>query len=147
LAAALAGAAAGPDAAAAGPDAAAAGAGHLQAKLDELEQELGLEAAGELLAAFLRDTPGRLAELRQLADGPAGGGMARAAHALAGSCGIFGMESMRMLGLQLESLSEAGGESLGVIASLERELERGRPELERRLAALRQSGAEKADRA
>ena len=73
--------------------------------------------------------------------------MARAAHALAGSCGIFGLEGMRMLGLRLENLAEADAESLGVITSLEQELERGRPELERRLAARRQSGAEKADRA
>jgi len=75
----------------------------------QLQRELGAEATAELLSSFLADTPPRLEELRRLVTGSDRMVFARAAHSLAGSCGIFGLNEMRELGLRLEDQAEASG--------------------------------------
>jgi HPt (histidine-containing phosphotransfer) domain-containing protein len=77
----------------------------------QLRDELGCESALELLTAFLKDTPVRLVELRQLAVGRDRKPLALAAHSLAGSCGIFGLCTLRQLGLQLEHGAESGAQT------------------------------------
>ncbi len=101
--------------------------------LRALEDEFGPEAALELLDSFLRDTPERLAELSRpdaLADP---GGMARGAHSLAGSAGIFGLDALRHHGLEIEDLLRAGQTSgvPGHVEVLRRSFAELLPELNR----------------
>ncbi len=70
--------------------------------VSQLQQELGAEATAELLSSFLADTPSRLEELVLLRGKTDSTVMARAAHSLAGSCGIFGLHEMREIGLRIE---------------------------------------------
>lgn len=77
-------------------------------ELRMVEQELGVEAASELVAAFLQDTPGRLEDLHRLRTGGNREELARAAHSLAGSAGIFGLTRFRQQALRLEELARAG---------------------------------------
>lgn len=76
--------------------------------IKDLHDALGPEAVVELLTAFLDDTPHRLAELRTLAAGKDAPTFARAAHSIAGSCGIFGLIEMRDLGLSIEDMARTG---------------------------------------
>ncbi len=85
----------------------------LEASLAMLQEELGGVALRELLVSFLRDTPDRLVELRRLAGGPDRESFARAAHSLAGSCGIFGLGGMRRQALRLEEAARAGAWEVG----------------------------------
>ena len=80
----------------------------IEASVSELQRELGPEAAIELLASYLNDTPGSLKELTTLARSQARETFARAAHSLAGSCSIFGLEDMRQLALELEECALQG---------------------------------------
>jgi PAS domain S-box-containing protein len=81
----------------------------LDSAIAQLSEELGGEAARELLNSFLKDTPSRLAELQRLAAINDLETASRSAHSLAGSCGIFGLEHMRALSLKLENLAKSGG--------------------------------------
>ena len=113
----------------------------LEAQVATLLRDFGTEASAELLSSFLTDAPARLAELRRLADSADLKAFARTAHALAGSAGIFGLNDMRSVGLQLQRLSErgtiAGYEPL--LLEMENHFLAARPEIERlRQAALRQ---------
>jgi CheY-like chemotaxis protein len=80
----------------------------IESSVAELQQELGPEAAVELLASFLNDTPVSLAELTTLAKAKVRETFARAAHSLAGSCSIFGLSDMRQIALELEECAFAG---------------------------------------
>lgn len=78
------------------------------AALQGLEDEFGAQSVAELLQSFLRDTPARLTELVRQAEAqedPAG--LARNAHALAGSASIFGLENFRGCALDLETAAKA----------------------------------------
>ena len=110
-----------------------------QATLAELARQLGSGAAIELLDSFLRDTPAQLVQLRQLLAGADRKALARAAHSLAGSGGIFGLHDLRARGLELEALAEtpAPPSALTPLADdLARLFEAHRPELQRLRAAL-----------
>ncbi|MBN9692062.1 MAG: PAS domain S-box protein [Verrucomicrobia bacterium] len=113
----------------------------LSESLAELQREFGREAAVELLGSFLRDTPMRLAELHQLSFGPDDRALARSAHSLAGSSGIFGLNEMRELALEVEAVAgrKAPTASNAVVMQLDRCFERQRPELERLFHELQQA--------
>ncbi len=115
----------------------------IAASVAQLCDDFGAEGALELLNAFLHDTPPRLAELRLLAAGTDRQALGRAAHSLAGSGSIFGLENMRELGLKLEAL--AGQEGGQGIEPMLRELEQMfcavRPTLEQHRDALPKASA------
>jgi PAS domain S-box-containing protein len=105
----------------------------IESSVAELQRELGPEAAVELLVSFLNDTPASLAALTTLARGGVRETFARAAHSLAGSCSIFGLDDMRRLALELEERA-AKGESPKcdpLIATLNERFLAVRPALER----------------
>ena len=108
-----------------------------------LHAEFGAEAAAELLQSFLTDTPQRLAELHTLAAGSDAVTFARAAHSLAGSSGIFGLDEMRQLSLQLETLVKEGkaNEYGPAIAALESYFAPIKPWLVTRLEELQKACA------
>ena len=102
--------------------------------ITELARGLGAASAMELLDSFLRDTPAQLAELRQLAAGTDRESLARSAHSLAGSCGIFGLHEMRARGLDFEAAVETentSAEFVSLADALAQSFVAGRPELER----------------
>jgi len=105
----------------------------VETSLSQLRHEFGDEAALELLNSFLSDTPPRLADLRQLARGTDRKTFGRAAHSLAGSCGIFGLRAMREAGLNLETMAaeEATQDFDGAILELDQLFLGIRPTLER----------------
>jgi signal transduction histidine kinase/DNA-binding response OmpR family regulator/HPt (histidine-containing phosphotransfer) domain-containing protein len=109
------------------------------ATIRQLQDELGAEATAELLAAFLTDTPLRLQELRQLAAGSDRAVFARAAHSLAGSCGIFGLHTMRELGLRIEK--EAATADSEAMSAMFVELENGFESVRRDLERLQGAAA------
>jgi CheY-like chemotaxis protein/nitrogen-specific signal transduction histidine kinase/HPt (histidine-containing phosphotransfer) domain-containing protein len=95
-------------------------------KLAELQHEFGRESAASLLESFIADTPGRLAELRRLSTGrgtpdgvPSYLALAAAAHALAGSCGIFGLNELRSMGLKLEEAANRAGDFPDLVPKIE----------------------------
>ena len=104
-----------------------------QSKIAELRREFGDEAAAELLASFLKDTPPRLKELRQLAGTDDRQVLARSAHSLAGSCGIFELEFMRTLALTLEEMARQSGaqDFEPLVEELERNFLAALPDLQR----------------
>ena len=104
----------------------------LQSHVVNLLREFPPEAVSELLGSFLADTPPLLAELRHLAGGTDLAKFGRAAHSLAGSCGIFGLHEMRVLGLQLQELAERGSLAghAPLLAELESRFVAVRPEVE-----------------
>jgi len=112
----------------------------MEASVAELQRELGAEAAIELLASFLTDTPGSLKELTTLAGGTVRETFARAAHSLAGSCSIFGLSDMRHLALELEEQAALGEteKCLTLITRLNERFLAVRPPLERLHASLSQ---------
>ncbi len=114
------------------------GGGGLEASMAQLRGDLDDDSTRELITLFINDTPQRLSELRRLAAGTAPHAFARVAHSLAGSCGIFGLDSMSVLGLRLEEMG-GRGEMAGVDPLIE-ELERAflvhRVDLERIRAAI-----------
>jgi PAS domain S-box-containing protein len=105
----------------------------LEGQVAAMRRDFGAEATAELLGSFLADTPLRLAKLRQLASGSDFKALGLAAHALAGSAGIFGLSSMRSLGLQVQDLAEhgslAGLEPL--LLELENRFQASQPDVER----------------
>jgi signal transduction histidine kinase/DNA-binding response OmpR family regulator/HPt (histidine-containing phosphotransfer) domain-containing protein len=113
------------------------------ATIRQLQDELGAEATAELLASFLADTPPRLLELRRLAVGSDRVVFARAAHSLAGSCGIFGLHAMRELGLRIEKQADTADSE--TMSAMFRDLETGfetvRADLERLQAAAALAGS------
>ena len=118
--------------------------GVLQAHVATMLEDFGAEAVADLLGSFLSDTPPRLTELRQLALGTDLKTFGRAAHSLAGSSGIFGLNEMRLLGLQLQDLAERGSLAghAPLLAELESRFAAVQPEVERlRAAALQASTA------
>ncbi|MGE3312537.1 MAG: response regulator [Limisphaerales bacterium] len=110
-----------------------------EATVGQLRKELGAEATAELLASFLADTPPRLEELRRLATCPDRASFARAAHSLAGSCGIFGLHEMREIGLTIEQHRDARDEEAyaEMFQALEKGFEEVRVNLERLHASAR----------
>ena len=122
-----------PEAGRSGPDATAALEG-----LRVVREELGLEAARELMGAFVRDTPERLGELRRLAEAWRTEDLARAAHSLAGSAGIFGLAGFRRLALDLEARARGGdpGAFAAGLAEAEHMYRELRPMLEEELHRL-----------
>jgi len=93
----------------------------VEGKVAELDREFGATAAVELLTSFLSDMPPRLSELRHLVAAGDLKTLARSAHSMAGSCGIFGLDGLRDLALTLEQTA-AVGELVGIdplIVSLE----------------------------
>jgi len=110
----------------------------IEASVAELERELGPEAVSELLTAFLQDTPGALAELTSLSQAGVRDTFARAAHSLAGSGSIFGLNELRRLGLELEDCAGLGDPAVGeaIIARLNQNYLACRPVLERLRAAV-----------
>ena len=113
----------------------------IAASVAELQHEFGPEAAAELLTSFLKDTPNSLAQLVALAKSADRVTFARAAHSLAGSCSIFGMQDMREMALKLEDLAKTSDPKSGapLVAELHRSFQAARPELERLCAAARQA--------
>jgi len=109
----------------------------IEASVGELIQEFGAEAAVELLTTFLGETPDRLAAVRRQADGTHDrAGFARAAHSMAGSCGIFGLESMRKTALSLEdAVNHGSADVLPLVLQLKHHFQVARPALERLLAS------------
>lgn len=110
----------------------------IESSVAELQRELGPEAAGELLASYLADTPNSLSELTTLAKAKARETFARAAHSLAGSCSIFGLNDMRQVALELEERAAAGEHSRcdPLIAKLNERFLAVRPALERLRASI-----------
>ncbi len=110
----------------------------IEASVGELHRELGPEAACELISAFLNDTPGALAELTTLSNGGVRETFARAAHSLAGSCSIFGLQHLREVALELEDCAGVGDPavSTALIARLSEGFQACRPVLESLLANL-----------
>ena len=109
-----------------------------EASIAALRSDFGPAAAAELLHDFLTDTPVRLAELHPLAAGDDQPTFARAAHSLAGSSGIFGLNEFREQALQLENHARAGArpEYAPAIAALEAQFNTLKPWLEIRQAEL-----------
>ena len=105
----------------------------LERKVGELAREFGPAAALELVDSFLADTPPRLDELTRLAAEEDRATLARSAHSLAGSCGIFGLEAMRKLALELEQEALAGRleRSAGLIRPLRRHFLEAHPTFDR----------------
>jgi PAS domain S-box-containing protein len=113
----------------------------LETQVAALRRDFGPAASADLLTSFLADTPARLVELRQLAGGSDLKALARSAHSLAGSAGIFGLNDMRLLGLRLQELAEHGtlAGHAPLLLELENHFHAARPEVDRlRQAALSQ---------
>ncbi len=111
-------------------------------------EDFGPEAAAELLHSFLADTPVRLAELRSLAAGADQPVFARAAHSLAGSCSVFGLDELSALALQLEAGALAAERAAcdSLITQLNGQFAAIRPWLEARLAEIKPTGGPPAER-
>lgn len=103
-----------------------------ESKVAELRNEFGADVVVELVNSFLKDTPPRLDELRKLTAEPDRKTLIRAAHSLAGSCGIFGLEEMRKLALNLENQAvfEDSQKCEIILAGLEQQFAVMRPQLE-----------------
>ena len=77
------------------------------ANLQTLEEaEPGL--VGEVIAAFLRSSACRLAELRRAAASGDAARLVKPAHALKGGCGLVGAEALAALCAQIEDRGRAG---------------------------------------
>ena len=110
----------------------------IEAGLQMLHDEFGRESSAELIGAFLNDTPLRIADLHQLAAGNDRNALARTAHSLAGSSGIFGLQAMREQARAIERHVDAGevANISNDIAALESEFTNVRPTLETWLGRL-----------
>jgi CheY-like chemotaxis protein/HPt (histidine-containing phosphotransfer) domain-containing protein len=111
-------------------------------------EDFGPEATAELLHSFLADTPARLAELRNLANGADLPAFARAAHSLAGSCSVFGLDELSALALQLEAGALAAERAAcdSLITQIHGQFAAIRPWLEARLAEIKPTGTPPAER-
>jgi len=80
----------------------------------------------ELVGAFVGDSPGRVAELREALRAGDGGRLERAAHALKGAVATFGAGAAQGLAGRLETLGREGRleAAPALLAALERELAR-----------------------
>jgi CheY-like chemotaxis protein/HPt (histidine-containing phosphotransfer) domain-containing protein len=109
-----------------------------EAGIATLRAELGDQMAAEMLALFLRDTPERIAEAQQWWEKQDWDRLARTAHMMAGSCGIFGLNTLRMTCLCLEEASRhsAREETEVALAGIERGFRVVRPGLAKRLQDL-----------
>ena len=114
----------------------------VEAGLQTLHNEFGRESAAELIAAFLHDAPLRISDLHQLATGNDRSTLARTAHSIVGSAGIFGLQSMREQARAIERNVGAGEvANIGsAIEALEAEFVSVRPILEAWLARLKTPG-------
>jgi two-component system sensor histidine kinase/response regulator len=114
-----------------------------ESSLAVLRAQFGADDTAELLRSFLTDTPPRLAKLRELAVGEDRTTFARAAHSLAGSGGIFGLEEFRQRALHLENLALAGSrtEYCAAIKELDALFAGAKPYLETQLAELLRTGS------
>jgi HPt (histidine-containing phosphotransfer) domain-containing protein len=94
------------------------------AAMESLRVEVGRDALVEILDSFLRDTPPRLREMDRFLSTGALAELARAAHALAGSCSIFALQLPQQLALGLEDIAWAGEheESRAALEKLKREI-------------------------
>ncbi|MBS0656923.1 MAG: PAS domain S-box protein [Verrucomicrobia bacterium] len=112
----------------------------VEAALTMLARDLGAASLAELLESFLRDTPSSLDELTRLASTGTREQFGRAAHSLAGSCSIYGLNALRTSALALEDLATDGqslaelGESIPRLRDM---YEHAVPELRRLLACAR----------
>lgn len=79
---------------------------HAMQSIHQLADELSPEAAAQLLAQWLDDTPARLEELMQLAGGGDQSSLRRAAHSLKGSSALFGLQAIHQASRELEQLAE-----------------------------------------
>jgi CheY-like chemotaxis protein len=99
-----------------------------------LQNDFGPEAAMELLVSFVEDTPPRLVEMRRLCSSGETERevLVRAAHSLAGSCGIFGLHAMREASLKAEDLAKnsAPADCLAVVGELENLYSAVKPRIE-----------------
>ena len=81
--------------------------GHL-AEIRKMPGMKGGSLLQELIGLFLRDEPGRLAELKVLArDGSQRAEIKRLAHALAGGCAMLGAIQMQHTALALQAAAAA----------------------------------------
>ena len=115
----------------------------VEAGLELLHNEFGRESAVELIEAFLHDTPARLSDLHRLAVGNDHRTLARTAHSMVGSAGIFGLHSLRELARAIELKVNAGEiANIGsAIAELESDFTTLRPILETGRARLKAAGS------
>ena len=102
--------------------------------------DFGNEAAAELLGDFLRDAGPRIADLRRMFSSGDPETFARAAHSLAGGSGIFGLERMRRLGLDIEAATRVSNrdEAEARLKELTAIYETLEPVLQKRLHGLQQ---------
>ncbi len=104
----------------------------IEETLASLRSDFGPEATADLMTSFLEDTPPRCVEMRRLAGCRDREALVRAAHSLAGSCGIFGLHAMHETSLKLEEVAKKspGPDCLPLIGILESQYEAVRPRLE-----------------
>jgi len=112
----------------------------LDTAIDRLTGDFGNEAAAELLGDFLRDAGPRIADLKRLFSSGDPETFARAAHSLAGGSGIFGLERMRRLGLDIEAATRVSNrnEAEARLKELTAIYETLEPVLQKRLLGLQQ---------
>ena len=128
-----------PAAPAALPERAAAVAAVDPAVLDgfrEMDGPGGENLLDTLIATFLENTPAVLAQARAALALQSAPELARAAHALKGSCSNFGAEPMRLACQRLEQAAHAGvpADAAALLAAIEREFASARLALERELS-------------
>jgi histidine phosphotransfer protein HptB len=79
-------------------------------RLRMLNEEIGAEAADELIQVFLADAGARLASMRRLLAEGERAPLARAAHSIKSSAGTFGFERCAGLAREIEALAAAAPE-------------------------------------
>jgi HPt (histidine-containing phosphotransfer) domain-containing protein len=86
----------------------------------ELQDTMGDDFAAELVATFLDEAPGMLADLAQAAEAGDAEGIRRAAHSLKSNANVFGATALanRARTLELE------GDKPGAVAAIEAEYAR-----------------------
>ena len=92
----------------------------------ELQDTMGSDFAEELVATFLDEAPGILAELRSAAAGGEQDRFRRAAHSIKSNANIFGADDLAALARQLEiaGLSADPAANAAQLATLDAQYER-----------------------
>lgn len=80
---------------------------------EELRSSLEVSDFKELIAAFLSDAPDKLEDMRLALDEGKQNEFTRCAHALKGSIGLFGLEELRRICVDLEKSEFNPGTSEG----------------------------------